>query len=121
MEEARSVLGAHSCGIMTRNPETGYLVSIASLDLPPSKVSRIRIREGGGIAGLAVSTRRPAQGEDLRCDPRVRYPDLPRRSSTKTPSGSASRTTSTNRFWASSSRVRSATRCSCSAVTVNEG
>jgi PAS domain S-box-containing protein len=80
MEEARSVLGAHSCGIMTRDPDTGQLVSIASLDLPPAMVTRIRIREGEGIAGRAVSERRPVQSEDLLRDPRVRYPDLPRRS-----------------------------------------
>jgi two-component system NtrC family sensor kinase len=80
MEEARSVLGAHSCGIMTRDPDTGQLVSIASLDLPPSMVTRIRIREGEGIAGRAVSERRPVQSEDLMRDPRVKYPDLPRRS-----------------------------------------
>jgi two-component system NtrC family sensor kinase len=80
MEAARSVLGAHSCGLMTRDPETGDLVSIASLDLPPSMVRRIRVREGEGISGLAVSERRPVQSEDLLRDPRVKYPDLPRRS-----------------------------------------
>jgi two-component system NtrC family sensor kinase len=80
MEQARRVLGAHSCGIMTRDPDTGQLVSIASLDLPPTMVSRIRIREGEGIAGRAVSERRPVQSEDLTRDARVRYPDLPRRS-----------------------------------------
>ncbi len=80
LAEARSVLGAESCGLMALDPATGELVSVASLDLPPAMVSQIRLREGEGIAGLAVRERRPVQSPDLFDDPRVRYPELPRAS-----------------------------------------
>jgi signal transduction histidine kinase len=43
-------------------------------------ISRVRIREGEGIAGLALRERRPVQSADLFADPRVRYPELPRAS-----------------------------------------
>jgi GAF domain-containing protein len=80
LEQAKAVLGVESCGLMTTDPASGDLVSVASLDLPPSMVSRIRIREGEGIAGLAVRDRRPVQSSDLERDPRVKYPELPRAS-----------------------------------------
>jgi GAF domain-containing protein len=80
LEEARGVLGADSCGLATLDPGTDELVSVASLDLPPEMVSRIRLRVGEGIAGLAVQERRPMQSRDLYDDPRVRYPQLPRSS-----------------------------------------
>jgi len=80
LDEARGVLGADSCGLMTLDPSTGELVSVASLDLPPEMVSRIRVKVGEGIAGLAVRDRRPVQSRDLHEDPRVRYPQLPRSS-----------------------------------------
>jgi len=80
LEEARGVLGADSCGLATLDPGTDELVSVASLDLPPEMVSRIRLRVGEGIAGLAVQERRPTQSRDLYDDPRVRFPQLPRSS-----------------------------------------
>jgi two-component system, NtrC family, sensor kinase len=78
LEEARSVLGVDSCSLATLDPATGELVSVASLDLPPALVSQIRIRPGEGIAGLAVSERRPVQSADVAADARVRYPQLQR-------------------------------------------
>jgi signal transduction histidine kinase/putative methionine-R-sulfoxide reductase with GAF domain len=78
MEEARSVLGVESCGLMTLDAASGELVSVASLDLPPEMVSRIRLRVGEGIAGLAVSEGRPVQSADLDEDARVRYRQLSR-------------------------------------------
>jgi two-component system NtrC family sensor kinase len=80
MQAARTVLGVESCSIATLDPETRELVGVASLDLPPAMVSRLRTREGEGIAGLAVRERRPVQSADLLDDPRVRFPELPRAS-----------------------------------------
>ncbi|MBI4609890.1 MAG: GAF domain-containing protein [Candidatus Rokubacteria bacterium] len=78
LEQAREVLGAASCSLMTLDPETEELRSGASLDLPDEIVQRIRLKVGEGITGLAVKERGPVQSEDLWNDPRVRYPDLPR-------------------------------------------
>jgi signal transduction histidine kinase len=78
MEEGRSVLGVESCSIMQLDTGTGELVSVASLDLAPEMLSRIRLRVGEGIAGLAVSERRPVQSADLDEDARVRYRQLSR-------------------------------------------
>jgi GAF domain-containing protein/nitrogen-specific signal transduction histidine kinase len=80
MQEARSVLGVESCGIMALDPATGDLVSVASLDLPRSMVSQIRLRPGEGIGGRAFVERRPVQSPDLVEDPRVKYAQLPRSS-----------------------------------------
>src|SRR5205823_118384 len=77
MEQAQNVLGVASCGIMTVDPETRELVSVASLDLPADTVGRIRVREGQGITGLAVAQMRPVQSRDLYADQRVQYRDLP--------------------------------------------
>ena len=77
MEQARTVLGVSSCGIMMRD-EHGVLSSIASLDLPDAMVSSIRIQEGQGITGQAVAERRPVYSADLWNDPRVQFPELPR-------------------------------------------
>jgi signal transduction histidine kinase len=65
---------------MTVEPGTDALVPVASLDLPPAMIARIRLRVGEGIAGLAVQERRPVQSRDLLDDPRVRFPQLPRAS-----------------------------------------
>jgi two-component system NtrC family sensor kinase len=80
MTEARSVLGVESCSLMTFDPATEELMAVASLDLPQEMVTKIRLREGEGIAGRAVSERRPVQSTDLYSDARVRYPDLARTS-----------------------------------------
>jgi GAF domain-containing protein len=76
MEQARIVLGVASCGIMTIDPSTRELVSVASLDLPPDMVGKIRVREGEGITGQAVRSRRPVQSTDLSGDDRVRYREI---------------------------------------------
>jgi two-component system NtrC family sensor kinase len=78
MEQAREVLGVESCSIMRMEPATGELVTLASLDLPASMASRIRLKVGEGIAGLAVQERQPVQSPDLLADTRVRYPHLSR-------------------------------------------
>src|SRR4029453_2325772 len=65
MQQARSVLGVDSCSITRVEPAPSELVMVASLDLPESMVSQVRIRVGEGIAGLAVQERRPVQSEDL--------------------------------------------------------
>ncbi|MBI4268721.1 MAG: GAF domain-containing protein [Candidatus Rokubacteria bacterium] len=80
MEEARGVLAADSCGLSTIEPGTDELVSVASLDLPPEMVSRIRLRVGEGIGGRAVLERRPVQSRDLHTDQRVKFPQLPQAS-----------------------------------------
>ena len=80
MAEARGVLGVESCSLMTFDPATEELRAVASLDLPQEMVTKIRLREGEGIAGRAVSERQPVQSADLYSDPRVRYPDLARTS-----------------------------------------
>lgn len=80
MQQARSVLGVDSCSITRVEPATSELVMVASLDLPESMVSQVRIRVGEGIAGLAVQERRPVQSEDLWSDSRVLYPHLSRQS-----------------------------------------
>src|SRR5437762_13076415 len=59
LEEARTVLGVESCGLMTLDPATDELVSAASLDLPAEMVTQIRLRVGEGVAGLSVAERRP--------------------------------------------------------------
>jgi signal transduction histidine kinase len=76
MEAARSVLGVDSCSIARIDAARDELVTVASLDLPPEMVSRIRLRVGEGIAGLAVRERRPIQSADIADDPRVRYPQV---------------------------------------------
>jgi signal transduction histidine kinase len=78
LEEARSVLGVESCGLMTFDAATGDLVSAASLDLPPEMVNRIRLRVGEGVAGRAVAERRPVQCADLLEDEEGRYTELRR-------------------------------------------
>src|SRR5438094_513031 len=78
MEQAKAVLGVHSCGIMLKDQETGIISSVASLDLSEELVSTVRLRPGQGITGMAVAERRPMQSADLWSDPRVRYPELPR-------------------------------------------
>ncbi|MBI2216069.1 MAG: cofactor assembly of complex C subunit B [Candidatus Rokubacteria bacterium] len=78
MAQAKSVLGVASCGIMTLDPETRELVSVASLDLSPELVGKIRVREGEGITGIAVRERRPVHSADLWTDPRVRFRDVQR-------------------------------------------
>ena len=76
LTQAREVLGVESCGLMTLDAVTGDLSSVASLDLDPANVARIRIRIGEGITGIAVKERRPVQSADLSHDPRARYPHL---------------------------------------------
>jgi GAF domain-containing protein/nitrogen-specific signal transduction histidine kinase len=76
LTQAREVLGVESCGLMTLDAVTGELSSVASLDLDPAAVARIRIRLGEGITGIAVKERRPVQSADLSHDPRARYPQL---------------------------------------------
>lgn len=76
LTHAREVLGVESCGLMTLDSVTGELSSVASLDLDPANVARIRIRVGEGITGLAVKERRPMQSADLSHDPRARFPQL---------------------------------------------
>jgi two-component system, NtrC family, sensor kinase len=78
MAQAKSVLGVASCGIMALDPGTRELVSVASLDLSPELVGKIRVREGEGITGIAVRERRPVQSADLWRDERVRYRDVQR-------------------------------------------
>src|SRR6266403_1335373 len=78
MEQAKAVLGVHSCGIMLKDQETGIISSVASLDLSEELVSTVRLRPGQGVTGMAVAERRPMQSADLWSDPRVRYPELPR-------------------------------------------
>jgi signal transduction histidine kinase len=80
MEQARHVLGVYSCGIMTLDPETRILSAVASLDLPQTMVSTVRVKEGQGITGEAVAELRPKQSADLWSDPRVQFPELPRAS-----------------------------------------
>jgi signal transduction histidine kinase/putative methionine-R-sulfoxide reductase with GAF domain len=75
LEEARTVLGVESCGLMTFDPATEELVSAASLDLPPEMVAQVRLRVGEGVAGRAVAERRPVQRADLFED-RGRYAHL---------------------------------------------
>jgi PAS domain S-box-containing protein len=80
LEQARAVLGAHSCGIMMLDPDTRILALVASLDVPEGMVSGVRVREGEGITGQAVAQRRPMQSADLWSDPRAAYPQLSRTS-----------------------------------------
>jgi PAS domain S-box-containing protein len=78
LEEARTVLGVESCGLMTFDAASGDLVSAASLDLPPEMVTQIRLRVGEGVAGRAVAERRPVQRADLFEDDHGRYAHLRR-------------------------------------------
>jgi GAF domain-containing protein/nitrogen-specific signal transduction histidine kinase len=80
LDEARTVLGVESCGLMTFDAATGDLVSAASLDLPPEMVTQIRLRVGEGVAGRAVAEQRPVQRSDLFEDGQGRYADLRRAS-----------------------------------------
>ena len=80
LEEARSVLGVESCGLMTVDPVTDELVSMASLDLPQDLVAKVRLKPGEGITGRAVAERRPVQSADLWNDPQVLFPELPKAS-----------------------------------------
>jgi signal transduction histidine kinase len=78
MQQARGVLGVESCSIMRIDPAKDELVTLASLDLPESMASQIRLKVGEGITGMAVQQRRPVQSADLWVDARVRYPHLSR-------------------------------------------
>ena len=80
LEEARTVLGVESCGLMTLDAATGELVSTASLDLPAEMLAQIRLRVGEGVAGRAVAERRPMQRADLFEDDEGRYAHLRRAS-----------------------------------------
>ncbi len=80
LEEARTVLGVESCGLMTLDAATGELVSTASLDLPAEMLTQIRLRVGEGVAGRAVAERRPIQRADLFEDAEGRYAHLRRAS-----------------------------------------
>ena len=76
LQQAREVLRVQSCGIFTLDAATGELTPAASLDLDSESVTRIRIRVGEGVTGLAVQERRPMQSADVHRDPRVRYPQV---------------------------------------------
>jgi two-component system NtrC family sensor kinase len=80
LQQAREVLGCRCCGILTLDEATGELTSVASLDLDPESLGRIRLRMGEGVTGLAVKERRPVQSEHLDADPRVRFAQLPAQS-----------------------------------------
>jgi signal transduction histidine kinase len=80
LQEARTVLGVDSCGLATLDAVTGELISVASLDLPPEMLKRIRLRAGEGVAGRAVAERRPVQRSDLFEDADERYAELRRTS-----------------------------------------
>jgi GAF domain-containing protein/nitrogen-specific signal transduction histidine kinase len=80
LEQGRRVLNVDSCGLLSLDPVTRELTMVASLDLPPDMISRIRFREGQGITGLAVLERRPVQSQDLLNDPRVQTPEVARAS-----------------------------------------
>ena len=80
MEQARTVLGVHSCGIMMRDPQTHVLSLVASLDLPEAMRSSVRVAEGVGITGQAVAQLKAVQSADLWSDPRAAYPQLSRTS-----------------------------------------
>src|SRR6185503_5320517 len=51
MEQARTVLGVHSCGIMMRDPRTHVISLVASLDVLEPLKSGVRVNEGEGITG----------------------------------------------------------------------
>src|SRR6266542_4147800 len=78
LQEARTVLGVESCGLMTIDAATGDLVSAASLDLPQEMITQIRLRVGEGVAGQAVAEQRPVQRSDLFDDPSGPYAHLRR-------------------------------------------
>jgi GAF domain-containing protein len=59
LNQAREVLGVQSCGLFTLDPESGELVSVASLDLEPAR-GRIRIGVGEGITGEPGPSQRSA-------------------------------------------------------------
>jgi PAS domain S-box-containing protein len=80
MEQARAVLGVHSCGIMMLDPHSRILSLIASLDVPEPMLSTVRVHEGEGLTGQAVAQLRPMQSADLWSDPRAAYPHLSRTS-----------------------------------------
>jgi signal transduction histidine kinase len=80
MEQARTVLGVASCGIMILEPETRELRVLASLDLPDTLASQVRVAEGEGITGRAVRDLRVRQSADVLNDPRVKYRSLPQAS-----------------------------------------
>jgi signal transduction histidine kinase len=78
MEQARAVLGVHSCGIMMLDPRTRIMSLVASLDVPQEMMSNVRVREGQGISGMAIAEMRPMQSADLWSDPRAQNPQLSR-------------------------------------------
>jgi len=80
MQQTRTVLGVHSCSIMTLDPGTRILSAVASLDLPQAMTTTIQVTEGQGISGRVVAEQRPMQSSDLWNDPRVQYPELPKAS-----------------------------------------
>ena len=80
LEQARAVLGVHSCGIMMLDPQTRVISLVASLDVAEEMVSSVRVNLGEGITGQAVAQLRPMQSADLWSDPRAAYPQLSRTS-----------------------------------------
>jgi PAS domain S-box-containing protein len=80
MEQARTVLGVASCGIMILDQANKELRLLASLDLPDNLAAQVRIAEGEGITGRAVRDLRVRQSADVLNDPRVKYRNLPQAS-----------------------------------------
>lgn len=78
LEQAQAVLNVDSCSLMTLDPVAKELSTVASLDLPPEIATRVRLREGQGIGGLAFAQRKPVQSPDLFIDPRAHDPELAR-------------------------------------------
>ena len=78
MEQAKTVLDVASCGIMTLDPATRELVTVASLDLPRELVGQVRVKVGEGVTGRAVLERRPVKNRDVLTDERSRFIGLRR-------------------------------------------
>jgi len=76
VDMAARVMHARGCSLMLLDEERGELVLRATQGFSPDYRDRPPLRVGEGITGRVVQTGQPMVVEDVRQDPRYRYPDV---------------------------------------------
>jgi len=79
VDMAARVMHARGCSLMLLDEERGELVLRATQGFSPGYRDRPPLRVGEGVTGRVVQTGRPIVVEDVRRDPRYRYPDVAHR------------------------------------------
>jgi two-component sensor histidine kinase len=76
VDMAARVMHARGCSLMLLDEERGELVLRAAQGLGPGYRKRPPLRVGEGIIGQVAQTGQPILAEDVRRDPRYRYPEI---------------------------------------------